>query len=94
MKKIFLLAFVATMSTAVFAQATPTKKDERKDLKMDAKDLKQDRKDLKTDIKNGDKNAAALERKDIQADKKDMRGDAKTMGIKHPARVVKHHRHH
>lgn len=92
MKKLFLLAFVATLSTGVFAQTTPTKKEERKDLKQDAKDYKKDKKELRTDVKNGDKDAAAKVRADMQADRKDIRGDAKAAGIKHPRRRITHHR--
>lgn len=94
MKNLFLLVFAATMSTALFAQTTPTKKEERKDLKMDVKDIKKNRKELKTDIKNGDKNAAKLERQNIKADRKDMRQDAKEMVIKHPGRHLRRHQHH
>ncbi|MEO5781729.1 MAG: hypothetical protein ABIQ07_00570 [Ginsengibacter sp.] len=95
MKKLFLLAFAATISTAIFAQITPTKKEERKDLKMDVKDLKKDRKELKTDIKNGDHTASNLERQDIKADRKDIRHDSKELGIKHPVRHIRRHpRHH
>jgi|GEM_PF-6796395 len=95
MKKLFLLAFAAIMSTALFAQTTPTKKEERKDLRNDVKDIKQDKKELKTDRKNGDKNAAKLERQDIKADRKDMKQDSKDLGIKHPVRHLRRHpRHH
>jgi hypothetical protein len=89
MKKLFLLAFIATMSTAVFAQTTTTKKD----LKQDVRDLKQDKKELRQDIKNGDKTAAKQVRADMKADKKDIRADAKNLGIKHPRRHPRH-RHH
>src|SRR5438046_1249877 len=70
MKKLFMLAFVATMSTAVFAQTTPTKQEERKDLRQDAKDLKKDKKQLRQDIKNGDKTDAKAVRQDMRADRK------------------------
>jgi hypothetical protein len=88
-----MLAFVATMSTAAFAQTTPTKQEVKKDLRQDAKDIKQDRKKLKADIKNGDKTDAQIVRQDIKADKRDMRQDAKAAGIKHPRRHPRH-RHH
>lgn len=95
MKKLFLLAFAATISTAMFAQITPTKKEERKDLKGDLKDLKKDRHELRQDIKQGDKNAAKLERQDIKADRKDIRQDSKELGINHPIRHIRRHpRHH
>ena len=95
MKKLFLLAFAATMSTALFAQTTPTTKEERKDLRNDVKDLKKDRHELRKDIKDGDKNAAKLERQDIKADRKDIRQDSKELGIKHPVRHIRRHpRHH
>ncbi len=96
MKKLFLLAIVATLSTGVFAQTsttTPTKKEERKDFKQDTKDYKQDKKELRRDVKNGDKDAAAKVRSDMQADRKDMRGDAKAAGIKHPRKRI-NRRHH
>ena len=91
MKKLFLLAFAATLSTALFAQTTPTKKEVRKDLKQDAKDIKQDKRELKQDIKNGDKDAAKLKREDIKNERKDMRHDARKAGIKHPGRHPRHH---
>ncbi len=91
MKKLFLLAFAATMSTALFAQITPTQKEERKDLRNDVKDLKKDRHELRKDMKEGDKNSAMLERKDIRADRKDIRQDAGQLGIKHPIRHIRRH---
>lgn len=95
MKKLFLLAFAATVSTALFAQIIPATKEERKDLRTDVKDLKKDRHELRKDIKDRDKNAAKLERQDIKADRKDIRQDAKDMGIKHPVRHLRRHpRHH
>ena len=95
MKKVFMLAFAATMSTGLFAQITSTTKDERKDLRTDVKDIKKDRHELRKDIKQGDKNAAKLERKDIKADRKDIRQDSKELGIKHPVRHIRRHpRHH
>lgn len=95
MKKLFLLAVAATISTAIFAQITPTQKEERKDLRNDVKDLKKDRHELRKDIKNGDQTAAKLERQDIRTDRKDIRQDSKELEIKHPVRHIRRHpRHH
>ena len=95
MKKLFLLAFAATMSTALFAQTTPTKKEERKGVRNDVKDIKQDKKELKSDVKNGDKNDARLKRQDIKNDRKDIKQDSRDLGIKHPVRHIRRHpRHH
>lgn len=89
-EKIILLAFVFTISTAVFAQTTTTKKD----LKQDVRDLKQDKKELRQDIKNDNKTAAKQVRADMKADKKDIRHDAKELGIKHPRRHPRRHHHY
>jgi len=90
MKKLFVLAFVLSLSGGLFAQTTTNKND----LKGDVKDLKKDRKELRKDIKNHDKDAAKLERQDIKNDRKDIHQDAKDLGIKHPIRRIRHHRRH
>lgn len=91
MKKLFLIALIAALSSGAFAQTTPTTKEEKKELKQDARDIKKDRKEMKEDIKNENTADADKIRHDIRADRKDMRRDAKQLGIKHPRRHIRRH---
>ena len=95
MKKMYLLLFAITLTTASFAQTTP-KKAEEQHLRTDIRDKRHDNHVVTNDVSHLKLKDAHEDHKMVKSDKRAMHRNAsklKRRGVKHPIVKAKHQIH-